>query len=232
MKKHIPNFITLLNLASGFVSIIFVLNDQLVTAVWIVMAAMVFDFLDGLFARLLKAYSPLGRELDSLADVVSFGVVPGLIMYILIRDASGAGWLGDIALYVPVIIPVLSGLRLAIFNLDDKQTEYFKGLPTPANAFFIYSLVLAGNYSDSHIVGSFIASRGFLLFFTVAFSALMVTRIRMLALKFRNIRLKGNELRLLFIISCILLFVVAGFSALPMIFFLYITVSIVQAIIS
>lgn len=226
MKRHIPNLLTLLNLASGFLSIIFILNDNIVIAVWILLAALVFDFADGMAARLLKAYSELGRELDSLADMVSFGVAPGLLMFIMIRDAVGMEYPGANLAYVAVLIPVLSGLRLAIFNLDTEQTDSFKGLPTPASAFFVFSLVLASNYSDSKLIESLVTSRGVLLFFTVCFSVLMVTRIPMISLKVKHLRLKGNELRLLFLISSALLFVLAGVASLPLIIIIYIVVSI------
>ena len=118
MKKHIPNFLSLLNLASGFTSIIFILNGNILISVWILIGALIFDFSDGLAARLLNAYSELGKQLDSLADIVSFGVAPGLLMYHLMVDASGADGVADIIVWTPVLIPVLSGLRLGIFNLD------------------------------------------------------------------------------------------------------------------
>ncbi|HUS87574.1 MAG TPA: CDP-diacylglycerol--serine O-phosphatidyltransferase [Bacteroidales bacterium] len=232
MKKHIPNLFTLLNLASGFLAVIFILNDQLITGVWILIAALVFDFLDGLFARLLNAYSDLGKQLDSLADMVSFGVAPGIIIYYLIRFASGSEFLGDNVAFVAVLVPLLAGVRLARFNLDKGQTDHFEGLPTPANAFFIFSLVLAIEYSESAIIINFTTNRWLLLLFTVGFSILMVTRLPMLSLKFRNFRFKGNELRYLFLVSCILLFAGAGFASLPLIIFIYITVSVIYAIIS
>ena len=232
MKKHIPNFLSLLNLASGFTSIIFILNGNILISVWILIGALIFDFSDGLAARLLNAYSELGKQLDSLADLVSFGVAPGLLMYHLMVDASGADGVADIIVWTPVLIPVLSGLRLGIFNLDKEQTDSFRGLPTPANAMFIFSLILASNYSDSQMIANFVTSRWMLAFFTVSFSVLLVTRIPMFSFKFRNLRFKGNELRIVFIASCILLFAGAGVAALPLIILLYLTVSITQSIIS
>jgi len=230
MKKYIPNFLTLLNLASGFVSIIFILNGDILTAVWVLMVALLFDFLDGMAARLLHAWSELGKQLDSLADVVSFGVAPGLLMYVMIRDASGMEYAASYLPYISILIPVLSGLRLGIFNIDSEQSDTFRGLPTPANAFFIFSLVLAGNYSDSNLIENLITSREILLFFTLCFSLLMVTRIPMISLKVKHIRLKGNELRLLFLGASILLFVLAGMASLPLIIIIYIVVSVANAI--
>jgi CDP-diacylglycerol--serine O-phosphatidyltransferase len=230
MKKHIPNLLSLLNLASGSVSLIFILNGEIIIAVWILLAALLFDFLDGTAARMLHAYSDLGKQLDSLADVVSFGVAPGILMYILIRDASGMEYASGYLPYIAVLIPVLSGLRLGIFNIDSEQTDSFRGLPTPANAFFIFSLVLASNYSDSNLIENLVTSRGTLLFFTLSFSLLMVTRIPMISLKVKHIRLKGNELRLLFLGLSILLFILAGVASLPLIIIIYIVVSIANAI--
>ena len=229
MKKHIPNLITLLNLAAGFVSIIFIINGEILVAVWILMGALLLDFLDGMAARLMHAYSDLGKQLDSLADVVSFGVAPGLLMFIMIRDASGMEYASGYLPYISVLIPVLSGLRLGIFNIDTEQAETFRGLPTPASAFFIFSLVLAGNYSDSNLIENLVSSRGILLFFTLCFSFLMVTRIPMISLKVKHIRLKGNELRLLFLGSSILLFALAGMASLPLIIIIYIVVSVANA---
>jgi CDP-diacylglycerol--serine O-phosphatidyltransferase len=232
MKKYIPNLLTLLNLASGFLAIIFILNQEVLIAVWILLAALILDFLDGMAARLFNAYSDLGKQLDSLADMVSFGVAPGILMYNLLLDATGMEYLGDYIAYAAVIIPVLSGLRLGIFNLDSEQTDSFRGLPTPANAFFIFSLILAGHYSDSNLIVSLISSKEILLFFTLCFSVLMITRIPMISLKVKHFRLKGNELRLLFIASSVLLFVLAGVASLPLIIIIYIVVSVTNALIS
>src|ERR1035437_9737187 len=156
--KYIPNFITSLNLASGFIAVIFAANGDIVTASWLILAAMIFAFLDGFSARLLKAYSEIGKELDSLADVVSFGVAPGMIIYQLVNDSlsqsipmtdNPAVVTGILILLIPVIMPVCAALRLAKFNVDTTQAITFKGLPTPANALAVISLVIAGNYSHS-----------------------------------------------------------------------------------
>jgi len=141
--KHIPNFITSLNLAAGFIAIIFASNGELVTASWLILAAMIFDFLDGFSARLLNAYSEVGKELDSLADVVSFGVAPGIIIYQLLNESlslfspmivslNGSGF--SLVLLIPSVMPVCAALRLAKFNTDPSQAKSFRGLPTPANA--------------------------------------------------------------------------------------------------
>jgi len=226
MKKNIPNLITLLNLASGFVSIIFILRGEMLIAAWVLVAALIFDFLDGTLARLLKASSPLGIQLDSLADLVSFGVVPGLMMHHLIINASGAELFKDYLIWLPLIIPVLAALRLAIFNLDESQSDSFKGLPTPANAIFIMGLIITSEMSESQIIESLYSSRWVLTFFTICFSGLMITRVPMFSLKVKHFRFKGNELRFIFILLTILLAAGTGVDSIPLIIILYITVSL------
>jgi CDP-diacylglycerol--serine O-phosphatidyltransferase len=233
--KHIPNFITSLNLASGFIAIIYALNGDLSTSSWLILAAMIFDFLDGFSARLLKAYSPVGKELDSLADIVSFGVAPAIIIYQLLGNSlslsapmisDSGNFLSVLILLSPVIMPVCAGLRLAIFNTDETQATSFKGLPTPANALAVISIVIALNYSDSRLISGFAGSAVALLIYTFLISILMVTRIPMLSLKFKHLKLKGNEERYvlgLLVISALAIF---GLSGAPLIIPLYIVVSL------
>jgi CDP-diacylglycerol---serine O-phosphatidyltransferase len=209
--KNIPNVITSLNLACGFISIIFILNGDISTASWLILAAMIFDFLDGFAARTLKAYSEMGKELDSLADVVSFGVAPGLIIYHLLYVSltnetalkfNISGGTSLILMIIPAIMPVCGALRLAKFNIDTTQTISFKGLPIPANALGVISFVLAGSYSHSVLISSFLASPFALMILSLTLSVLMVTRIPLLALKFKDLKIKGNEGRYLLIIVC------------------------------
>lgn len=231
MKKHIPNFITLLNLAAGFTAIILFTRGEIMSAVWLLVAALVLDFADGMAARILNARSELGIQLDSLADVVSFGVAPGLLMYHLLLTGRGAEEYANWLIYVPVIIPVLSGLRLGIFNIDKEQTESFRGLPTPANAIFIIGLVLTREFSDSSLMESMHSSRWVLVFFTLLMSGLMVTRIPMFSLKIKQFRFKGNELRFIFIILAAFLAAGTGVDSIPLIIIIYITVSTAWSIV-
>lgn len=235
--KHIPNFITSLNLASGFIAIIFTANGDVLTASWLILAAMIFDFLDGFSARILKAYSAIGKEFDSLADVVSFGVAPGLIIYQLLDESlslhapvfvNSDCLKISIILIIPVIMPVCAALRLAIFNLDTTQTTTFKGLPTPANAMAVISVVIAGHYSQSAIFGSFTGSPVLLLAFTVILSLLMVSRIPLLSMKFSNLKLKGNEGRFILAGLVMVSFLVFGITAAPLIIPLYIIASLLS----
>jgi CDP-diacylglycerol---serine O-phosphatidyltransferase len=219
-----------MNLVSGFIAIIFAANGNLITASWFILAAMIFDFLDGFSARLLKAYSPLGKELDSLADVVSFGVAPGIIMYNLllntqITKSSELLKTGDPVAYlfivIPALIPVFGALRLAIFNLDETQATSFKGLPIPANALAVISLVISSHFSQSPLITALLGSPVFLILYTIVLSLLMVSRIPLFSLKVKNLKLKGNEGRLILlglILICALFF---GVLAIPLIIPLY-----------
>lgn len=230
--KHIPNFITSLNLAAGFAAIIFTMNGDLTAASWLIVAAMVFDFLDGFSARLLKAYSATGKELDSLADVVSFGVAPALIIYKMLVaslvNLSGpdSGFI-SILLYITVLMPVCAALRLAKFNIDTTQTTSFKGLPTPANAIAVISVVLAANYSSMSLLKSFTGSTSALIIYSVILSLLMVTRIPLLSLKFKNVNFRGNEGRFILIGLVLISFIIFGLAAAPLIIPIYIIVSLI-----
>ncbi len=232
MKKQIPNFLTLLNLASGFIAIIMIMKGHLLLSVWFIAASLLFDFCDGLAARLLNAYTEIGLQLDSLADMVSFGVAPGLLMYWLILSAGGADNIAEYLQYIPVLIPAFSGLRLAKFNIDRAQSDHFRGLPTPGTAFFIISLVFASVYGNSQLIEGLLDSRFVLSFLTLLFAVLMVTDIPMFSFKFRHFRFKGNELRIVFLGSTILLVAGAGLASLPLVIILYIFVSIIWAIIT
>jgi CDP-diacylglycerol--serine O-phosphatidyltransferase len=230
--KHIPNFITTLNLAAGFAAIIFTMNGDLTTASWLVVAAMVFDFLDGYSARLLNAYSETGKELDSLADVVSFGVAPALIIYKLLvashdNMSKSDSELISILLYITALMPVCAALRLAKFNIDTTQTSSFKGLPTPANAIAVISVVLASNYSSMSLLKSFVSSKAALLIYLVILSLLMVTRIPLLSLKFKNVNFRGNEGRFIVIGLVLISFIIFGLAAALLIIPIYIIVSLI-----
>ncbi len=232
--KHIPNFITTLNLAAGFIAIIFALEGNLVISSWLILAAMIFDFLDGFSARLLKAYSDIGKELDSLADIVSFGVAPALIIYKLlcsIIDVTITGsndFLSFLILLSPVIMPVCAGLRLAIFNTDETQATSFRGLPSPANALAVITIIIAANYSDSTISNFITGSSWMIISIVIILSVLMITRIPMISLKFKSLKLKGNESRYLLIVLVIVAFAVLGIGAAPLIIPVYIVVSLIS----
>ena len=228
MKKHIPNFITSLNLFSGCVAIVMAFEGAFLWVVFWVIAAAIFDFLDGMAARVLNAPSKIGKELDSLADVVSFGVAPAVAVFILLRSyTSYLDSLATIQSYIPYlafIIPIFSALRLAKFNIDERQTSSFLGLPTPANALFWISYVY-GMYNIS-------TTNNFMLFLTlfliIVLSLLMVSEIPMFSFKLKNMQLKGNEKPLLLSVCAITLLLLCGVSGLAWTVLLYILISIVS----
>lgn len=209
--RHIPNIITSLNLASGFLSIILIIKGNTAAACWLVLAAMVFDFLDGLASRILNAYSDLGKELDSLADVVSFGVAPGIIIYSTGIFFSDNNVCRIIYAVISAFYAVCAGLRLAKFNIDTSQSVVFRGLPTPAAALSVISLCLAAAYSDNFFMTLFTKYQFLTIFFVIIVSLLMVSNLPMISLKIKNLKIKGNEAR--YILAALSIIFVAVFGA-------------------
>ncbi len=217
MKKHIPNFLTCCNLLCGCLGIVFLLENRGVPAAYFVWAACIFDFLDGFAARLLKVASPIGKELDSLADVVSFGVLPGLVMYTLIAEATPS----PILPFLAFSIAVFSAIRLAIFNIDESQRDSFRGLNTPANTLFITSLPLIEGS-----VGPWLYEPVPLALITIIFSLLLVSPLDFFALKFKNYTWTDNRVRFTFLALAVLLVVVFRVAAIPLIIIMYILLSL------
>ena len=191
--KHIPNTITSMNLLCGVLGVIFTFQGALDLAFYMMILAAVFDFLDGFAARMLKAYSPMGKELDSLADLISFGLLPALMIHRRLVEGGMTGfWI-----YVPVIICIFSALRLAKFNVDDRQSENFLGLPTPACAMWCGSLIYAADRGVMTVAG-LLSERYIMIIAPVVLAILLVSEIPMFSMKFK----KGSEynrLRLCFI---------------------------------
>ena len=206
IRKHIPNSITCLSLISGCTASVMALHGDLLLALtWIIIAA-VFDFCDGFAARLLKAYSPMGKELDSLSDMVSFGFAPGMIVYWLLSEAAPGLPCGSLNAYVPYlafVIPTFSGLRLAKFNIDERQTTSFIGLPVPAHALFWGSVGYSVLPIIHHDEPLFVAVTVVLAFIS---SYLLVSEIPMFSLKVKSVAWKGNEFRYI-LVACAILFV-------------------------
>lgn len=204
IRKHIPNAITCLNLVSGCIAIVFAFHGQYLMSASFIALAAVFDFFDGFAARLLKAYSPIGKELDSLADVVSFGVAPGIIIFSFIEDLAKSTNSSEYLAYSAFLIPAFSALRLAKFNLDERQTASFIGLPTPANAlFWAFGISCSFGYLLDTTLNPVIIVIAVLLS-----SWLLVSDIPMFSLKFKHYKWMGNRLRYYFLIGCLLLLVV------------------------
>jgi CDP-diacylglycerol--serine O-phosphatidyltransferase len=211
MRKHIPNLLTCLNLVIGCVGIYFTLTGQTPEAFYFVIAGGLFDFLDGFAARLLKVQSEVGKQLDSLSDLVSFGLLPSFFMLQWLQEASNYYW-------VALIIAVFSAIRLAIFNLDDSQSDTFKGLPTPANAIMLTSLIFVPFELYEYTLISI-----------CLFSALLlVSPVRLIALKFSSTGWKGNEARWILIGSTVVMLIVFQWTSLPYLIPLYILVSIIS----
>jgi CDP-diacylglycerol--serine O-phosphatidyltransferase len=201
-----------------------------VSASWIILAAMVFDFLDGFASRLLNAYSDMGKELDSIADVISFGVAPGLLIYYLLSiDIAFADSLQKILMIaVAALFPVCAGLRLAKFNIDPSQVSSFKGLPTPAAALAVVTVILSAGYSSSGMIRSFTGSAVAVLVFSLILSGLMVSRIPMLSLKFHDLKFRGNESRFILIALVVAVIAVFRFAAFPLVIPVYLAVSLIS----
>jgi CDP-diacylglycerol---serine O-phosphatidyltransferase len=234
MKKHIPNTITSFNLVCGCIGIgMAVQGDLAASSYWIILAA-VFDFFDGFAARLLKVSSPFGKEMDSLADLVSFGVLPGLIVFMMLNGCVDES--DGYARYLPYIaflIPVFSGLRLAKFNIDDRQSDSFIGLPVPANALFFASFPLILTFqSDKFLfITTIIANPAILIFLSVLMSFLLVSGLHLFALKFKGYGIKGNEVKYLFLLLSLLLILFMRYTAIPLIILLYILLSLIHNLI-
>ena len=225
-KKNIPNAITSLNLVSGCIGIMLVFRGSVELGSIFVIVAAVFDFMDGMAARLLHVHSEIGKELDSLADLVSFGVLPGALVYVMLEQSSFPSWV----VWFALIIPVLSAIRLAKFNLDTRQSESFLGLPVPANAIFwvgvtyINSRLLASGVNE--FLQSIFNQPLIIIILTVVLSLLLVSELPLFSLKFKNLKWGNNQTRLIFIGLALILFIVLGVSSLPMIIVLYILISI------
>lgn len=249
--KNIPNFFTLLNLVFGCIAVILILQNGItimynadgqqyigtpekvaVASLFIGLAALV-DFLDGLVARLFKAVSPMGKQLDSLADVVSFGVAPGMILYQFLRMSFGrqedgldvsVGWL------LPALfIPCAAAYRLAKFNIDETQQYGFKGVPTPAAGLLVASMPLIYWYSNNSAVIAALLNKWVLYTIILVLGYLMISNLPLMALKFKDYSLKGNLPKVILLVLAIIAAVLLKWLAVPVIFILYILVSLLTA---
>lgn len=231
----IPNAITALNLVSGSLAVFFAVDGQLGWASVFILIAAVFDFLDGFAARLLKAYSSIGKELDSLADMVSFGLAPAAIVFTMleytlfginqpIQDIE-ANWSQWIVLFTSFVIPVAGAFRLAKFNTDDRQSEQFLGMPIPANAIFFASLGLILELGTNLTIQAIILNKYVLLASVFICSFLMVSELPMFSMKFKNLHLKENAIRFLFLGTTVLMLIFFQIYALPLIIIWYVLLS-------
>ena len=226
IKRNLPNALTCGNLLCGCVGVVEAFHSNLLLSCVLIGIALVFDFFDGFLARLLKVSSPIGRDLDSLADMVTFGLLPSVIVYQLLMQ-SIPDLFGIWKAYPAFIIAVFSAIRLAKFNNDPRQSDSFIGVPTPANAMFIASLPLIV-HTQSEYWKNIIINTNNLLIMSIVMSLLLVAEIPLLALKFKSFGWKGNEIRYSFIILTILLLLIFKILAVPAILVLYLAVSLIS----
>ena len=247
MKRHIPNLITLLNVFCGCIATVFAVLNRLELAAVFVFLGIFFDFFDGLAARLLDVKSELGLQLDSLADMITSGLVPGIVMFQLLGMSMTGGWnagemfnngasesgLTIIRNPLPLLgflITLSSAYRLAKFNIDENQTSSFIGLPTPANALLILSLPLILLYQNNDALNGIILNEWFLIGLTLLSTYLLNARIELFALKFKNWGFKDNASRYIFIIISIVLLATLQYLAVPIIIGFYVLSSVVASL--
>lgn len=218
MKKQIPNLITLLNLLSGCIALVFVSQDNFWFAFYFVCLGIFFDFFDGFFARIFKVQSPLGVQLDSLADMVTSGVVPGFVMFKMLSELSSDTFLP----YFGFIITLGSCYRLAKFNIDTRQTDSFIGLPTPANALFILSLPLI---SQTFVV-DLLSSVWVLMGISVLSAFILNAELPLFSLKIKNFSFAKYKLQIVFLILAVVLLLAFQILGLPLVILLYVVLSV------
>lgn len=225
------------NLFCGVLALIYISLGQIEPVLWLLGLGLLFDFFDGFAARALGVSSPMGKELDSLADMVSFGVVPGFIMARLIREAQGKDFLPEAPFdlfaetpffLIAFLVTVFSALRLAKFNLDERQSDSFFGLPTPANTLLIVSYWMITSFSPESMGASWLQNHWVLMGLAVLSSFLLVSDIKLIALKFKSFAWKGNEFRYLLILLSVILFAIFLHISIPIIILLYFILSLVQ----
>ena len=219
IKKHIPNTITCCNLLSGCVSILFTCNNHLLWASAMIFIAAIFDFLDGFAARTLDAKSPIGGELDSLSDVVSFGVAPSFIVAWFLSKSGIGWWVHDVNLFpmLGFILAAFAAVRLAKFNIDTRQSHNFIGLPVPAVGLFIASLPFLTMEMNPYLLLAMVA----------IFSWLMISEVPFFSFKIKNLRFKDNVLRYFVVIFAIIAVIIMKLAALPFVFLFYILLSVI-----
>lgn len=227
VKKHIPNIITLLNLFCGCIALIFAFHRNFEMAFGFVALGIFLDFFDGFFARLFKVASPLGLQLDSLADMVTSGVAPGLVMYQLMLkgdsfDVSNV----EVFPFLGFLITLGSCYRLANFNIDTRQTDSFIGLPTPANTLFIMSLPLVLIHTDSLPVIELLTNEWVLLAITLFSAYILNAEIPLFSLKVKNFTFADNKIRILFLSLAVVTLLLLQYAAIPLVILTYVLLSV------
>jgi len=247
LKKYIPNLFTLLNLLSGTIAVLLATTDRLEEAAFFVFLGIFFDFFDGFFARKFQVQGELGKQLDSLADVVTSGVAPGIVMFQLLLYASKGEYFMQLSLenntwqsawetyyyflpFIGLMIPLASAFRLANFNIDERQSDSFIGLPTPALSLFVMSLPLIVAYSNMQFAIDIIQNKYILLVITLIGCYLLNAEIPLFSLKFKNYAWATNKVKYLFLISAIVLLTFLQTVAIPLIIIGYVLISVFDTI--
>ncbi|WP_309640347.1 CDP-alcohol phosphatidyltransferase family protein [Flavobacterium sp.] len=217
IKKHVPNTITLLNLFCGCIALVSIAQGDFLYGFIFVCLGIFLDFFDGFFARLFKVSSPLGLQLDSLADMITSGVVPGYVMYSMFAMISENAYLP----FAGFVITLGACYRLANFNIDERQTDSFIGLPTPANALFFLSLPLIHEFE-------LLANVWFLLAISLLSAYIMNAEIPLFSLKIKKLNFKDNALQMTFLLLSVLLLIVFQFLGIPLVILMYVLLSIIN----
>ena len=236
--KHIPNLITLGNLSFGILSILFAFGGNLTLASTCIILGTFLDFFDGFFARLLKVSGEMGKQLDSLADLITFGLAPSIVVFQLLFFFETESYftatnnMNDYAThylpYIAFLIPLFSAYRLAKFNVDTRQSDSFMGLPTPANALFFVSIPFILEYQTEGWVATYITQTEPIIFCVVLFCGLMVSDFKLIALKFKTTSWADNKFRYILIGLSIVLLLILRFESVPIILLLYLVLSFIN----
>lgn len=237
MKKHIPNLLTLGNLLCGTLAVIFAIKGDFTATALLVVIGIVFDFFDGFVARILNVQGELGKQLDSLADMVTSGVVPGIVMLKMLEiaiDADAVGYFGideygatgSNLPYIGLLLTLGACYRLAKFNIDERQSDSFIGLPTPAMCLFVISLPLIAEFSTQSFFVNLSTNKWFLISITILLTYLMNAEMPLFSLKFKDFSFQKNTIKYIFLIIAILLLILLKFVAVPIIILLYILLSV------
>ena len=238
LKKYIPNLLTLGNLLCGTIATVFAIKGDFFATAILVMLGILFDFFDGFAARMLKVQGELGKQLDSLADMVTSGVVPGIVMMQMLVNALDVDAVGYFGVdeygatgsnlpYLGLLLTLGAGYRLAKFNIDERQSDSFIGVPTPAMSLFVISLPLIAQFDQESFLIGLIENQYFLILITVLFTYLMNAEIPLFSLKFKNFYFKDNVIKYVFLVLSIILIITLKIVAIPMIILSYVVFSIV-----
>jgi len=226
MKKHLANILTIINLTLGLFAIVWAAQNEenLVWCSYLILIAILFDIMDGKIARLLNTTSDFGKQLDSFADMVSFGIAPSIIVFQLIKTSNPQE---TYLAYIAFIIPIFSALRLANYNIDSKQKIYFIGITTPLNAFFFISIPLILHYEKNDLILSLVTNINFLFIGTIILSILLISPLKTFSSKAIYSSMVEKKIKIVFFITSVFLFFLLKYTAFPLIVFFYIFLSII-----